>query len=161
MLPDIQEPVEETGVGIYATGMSNLDYKEFAQQRRLKYAMNIEQFCEEDFATLHPDVQGHYLATLRDIEKQAMTIDKQKQDYELAMLRLKQEDQSNEAQQQLIAMMAIDYARRQDRRDIVQIIPDPSVIPKKQLIPGETETGDQLEDYHSYKTRLGYQSDQE
>jgi len=151
-----KEPVETSE---YSTGLSALDYKEFAQQRRMNFIQKIEEGSDGQLHQLEPDVQGHYLAALRDIEKQVLVIDKMKQDKHLAELRLKAEQQNTEAINQNIAVLLNEAARKRGRgleeTSNTDIVMDISLVPQKALIPGETTLGDQIETYQQFQSRTG------
>ena len=135
---------------------SNEDYLRFVQARRLNFIKGVEAAVEtsEGLATLDPDRQSNYLAALRDIEKQVITLDKMKQD-----------QASDKERNKIIAEAILEAARTSAKEQAQRFagmggkIPDPSVIPQKKLIPGETQIGDHIENYSEYKTRTGLLSD--
>lgn len=126
------------------------EYLAFAQSRRLKFVQAMEKACQSDegLATLDPDRQSNYLAAIRDIEKQVFTQQK-----------LKQEEEDSEVRNAMIAALIVKQAAsnnvQRSQRQVNQIIPDPTTIPQKKLIPGETEIGDRIENYREYKLRTG------
>ena len=131
---------------------SHEDYLRFVQARRLNFIKGVEDAVEsaEGLATLDPDRQSNYLAALRDIEKQVLTLDKMKQD-----------QASDKERNKIIAEAILEAARNNAKEQAHRFvgmggkIPDPSAIPQKQLIPGETQIGDHIENYSEYKTRTG------
>lgn len=149
----------------YSTGLSTLDYKEFAQARRINFIQRIETATEGELERLDPDSQGHYLAAIRDLEKQALVIEKMKQDRELAEMRLKVDQQNNEAINQNIAVLLNKAARQRGRgmksSTTEEIIMDISLVPQKKLIAGETTLGDQIETYQQFQSRTGLADDQD
>ena len=137
---------------------SHEDYLKYAQSRRLRFIRGIEKACgsDEALATLDPDRQSNYLAAIRDIEKQVLTLQK-----------LKQEEQSDEARNATIAALilkqatAIDSKRNNTVVTTETILPSADLLPVKQLIPGETDIGDRIENYQEYRARTGLSSNQD
>nr|DAO80623.1 MAG TPA: hypothetical protein [Caudoviricetes sp.] len=128
---------------------SQEDYLRFAQSKRLSFMKAMEDAVgsPEGLATLDPDRQANYLRTIDAIEKQSLTLKK-----------LKQEEQSNDAQNAAIAALILKSAKDRGKeidRENTPIIPDPSVLPVKQLIAGETEIGDRTENFREYQIRTG------
>lgn len=154
---------EEQETSQFSTGMSSLDYKEFAQARRINFIQRIEEATGGKIEMLEPDDKGHYLAAIRDIEKQALVLDKMKQDKELAIARMKSDEKNAAAVDQSIAQFLNELARNKNKRAedgmVTEVIFDPSLIPQKQLINGETTIGDQIESYQQFQTRTGFDSD--
>lgn len=159
-----QQEQEKIETSEYSTGFSTLDYREFAQSRRIHYIQRIEEATKGNIEELEPDVQGHYLAALRDLEKQTIVIEKMKQDRELAEMRLKVDQQNNAAINQNIAVLLNEAARKRGRGQTIskdEIIFDINLVPEKQLIPGETTLGDQIETYLQFQNRTGLVDDQD
>lgn len=156
----IEQQSEEKETSEYSTGMTGLDYKEFAQARRINFIQRIEKATEGELERLEPDDKGHYLAAIRDVEKQALVIEKMRQDKELAMLRLKADEQNSAAVNQNIATLLNTIARNKGNPSTLlnnQIDePDITKIPQKSLIEGETMIGDQLETYQQFQKRTGF-----
>lgn len=156
----IEQQSEEKETSEYSTGMTGLDYKEFAQARRINFIQRIEQATDGRLESLEPDDKGHYLAAIRDVEKQALVIEKMRQDKELAMLRLKADEQNSAAVNQNIATLLNTIARNKGNPSVLlntQIDePDITKIPQKPLIEGETMIGDQLETYQQFQKRTGF-----
>lgn len=129
----------------------------FAQANRIRFVQAVRKECggDEGIVTLDPERQANYLRTLDQIAKQALDIQK-----------LKQDKENNEAQNDIIATLIVESARKRNiqrsrENEQQSIVPNPSVLPKKELVPGEMHIGDRIENYQEYKIRTGQTESQD
>lgn len=129
----------------------------FAQANRIRFVQTVRKECggDEGIVTLDPERQANYLRTLDQIAKQALDIQK-----------LKQDKENNEAQNDIIATLIVESARKRNiqrsrENEQQSIVPNPSVLPKKELVPGEMHIGDRIENYQEYKIRTGQTESQD
>lgn len=149
------EAKEDKQESPFETGFTQDDYLKFAQHHRIRYVKATLEAVggDEGVATLDPDRQANYLAALRDIEKQVFVQQK-----------LKQDEESNEVRNNAIAALIVNAARSADiaatraAKGENKVDLDPSKLPVKQLIDGETTIGDRIETYSDYKARTGQSS---
>lgn len=125
------------------------DYLAFTQARRIRYAQAVEAAAGtlEDLAKLDPDRQANYLSALKDIDKQVIDL-----------MKLEQDKESNDAQNNIIAELITKRAVErnvQRSREAQGVMPDPSLLPTRTLIPGETEIGDRVENFQEFRARTG------
>lgn len=123
----------------------------FAQANRIRFVQAVRKECggDEGLVGLDPERQANYLRTLDQIAKQALDIQK-----------LKQDKENNEAQNDFIASIIVESARKRNierSRQAEQraIIPNPASLPVKSLVNGETHIGDRIENYQEYMLRTG------
>ena len=142
---------------------SQEDYLLFAQTRRIRFVQAMENACggSEGLATLDPERQSNYLAAIRDVEKQTLTLAKMKQDKDLAEQRMKQDEKNDEARNAAIAALILNQAKNINvsRSRNSNPVPDASQLPVKPLIAGETDIGDRIENYQEYRNRTGQRDD--
>lgn len=147
---------QNNGLDIDGVVYTQEDYLNFAQARRVKFIQAVESAAgtPEDLARMDPERQGNYLAAIRDLEKQVISLKK-----------LEQDKESTDAQNNMVAEYLIQAAAKrevelrerkpQPTPESRGIMPDPSLLPSRTLIPGETEIGDRIENYREYKIRTG------
>lgn len=155
------QPTEETQLAKYEFNegvpeFSQEDYLRYAQSKRMSFVRAMENAVQdaEGLATLDPDRQANYLKAIDSIEKQSLTL-----------MKLKTEEQSVDIQNAAVAALILKSARTNNIGATQQnqmAMPDPELaLPKKALIPGETEIGDRIENFHEYKVRTGRQENQD
>lgn len=145
------QPIPSAELTDDGTEWSHDDYLKFAQGHRVNFVRAVVNTMQtpEGLVELDPDRQANYLAALRDIEKQVFVQQK-----------LKQEADNNDARNNIIASIIVEQARKADiertrQSTNPQETLDPSKLPFKQLIPGETSIGDSAENYDEYLSRTG------
>lgn len=145
---------ENTTLELDGIEYSRQDYLNFTQARRIRFAQAIESATgtPEDLAKLDPDRQANYLAALNAIDKQVID-----------MMKLEQDKESNDAQNNMIAELITKRAvdrNIQRSRESQGIMPDPTLLPSRTLIAGETDIGDRIEDYRQFRSRTGQEDHQ-
>lgn len=138
--------------GVEQYSFTHEEVLQFAQANRIRFVQAVRKECggDEGIVTLDPERQANYLRTLDQIAKQVLDVQK-----------LKQDKENTEAQNDFIAAMIVESARKrniQRSRETEEqraIVPNPSTLPVKPLVNGEMDIGDRIENYQEYKLRTG------